>query len=107
MPLSHQGRLQGGPKTHVHPEPVKVTLLRNRVFAVINKEEVVLEQRGPQSTVTGFLIREKFVRKRHRERPGADRGTDWRDVATSQGTPEPPGAGRDKEGCFPAAVLTP
>jgi hypothetical protein len=58
--------------------------------------------------VTGFLVRrEKFVRKRHRERPGADRGTDWRDVATSQGTPEPPEAGRDKEGYFPAAVLIP
>ena len=48
----------------------------------------------------------EICQKQTRERPGADRGTGWRDVATSQGTPEPPEAGRDKEGYFPAAVLT-
>ena len=57
--------MKRGPKTHVHPESVKVTLLGNRVFAAINKEEVVLGQHGPQGNVSGFLVRrEKFVRNR-------------------------------------------
>ena len=56
--------MKGGPKTHVHPESVKVTLLGNRDFAAINKE-VVLEKCGPQCNVSGFLVkREKFVRNR-------------------------------------------
>ena len=62
--------MKGGPKTHVHPESVKVTLLGNRAFAAINKEEVVLEQCGPQCNVSGFLVkREKFVRNRQRRGP--------------------------------------
>ena len=57
--------MKGGPKTHVHPESVKVTLLGNRPFAAINKEEVVSGQHGSQSNMTGFLVRrEKFVRNR-------------------------------------------
>ena len=65
LPLIHQGRVKGGPKTHVYPESVKVILLGNRNCAAINKEEVVVEQCGPQSNVSGFLVkREKFVRNR-------------------------------------------
>ena len=57
--------MKGGPKTHVHPESVKVTLLGNAGFAAINKEKVVLGHRGPQCNVSGFLVRrEKFVRNR-------------------------------------------
>ena len=62
--------MKGGPKTHVHPESVKVTLLGNRAFAAINKEEVVLGQHGPQDNVSGFLVRrEKFVRNRQGRGP--------------------------------------
>ena len=62
--------MKGGPKTHVHPESVKVTLLGNRAFAAINKEEVVSGQHGSQSNMTGFLVRrEKFVRNRQGRGP--------------------------------------
>ena len=57
--------MKGGPKTHVHPRSVKVTLLENTAFAAINKEKVVLGQCGPQGNVSGFLVRrETFVRNR-------------------------------------------
>ena len=62
--------MKGGPKTHVHPESVKVTLLGYRAFAAINKEEVVLEKCGPQCNVSGFPVRrEKFVRNRQGRGP--------------------------------------
>ena len=49
---------------------MKVTLLGNRAFAAINKEEVVLEQCGPQCNVSGFLVRrEKIFRNRQGRGP--------------------------------------
>jgi len=47
--------VKGGPKTRVHPESVKVTLLGNTAFAAINKEKVVLGQRGPNVMCLAFL----------------------------------------------------
>ena len=97
--------MKGGPKTHVHPESVKVILLGNRDCAAINKEEVVVEQCGPQSNVSGFLVkREKFVRNRQGRGPELTEAQTEGMWPQAKGHLAPPEADRGKEVFLPLQV---
>ena len=86
------------------PVSMNVTLFGNGVFAGVIKLGWGLSwiRVAPKShqTVSGVLVRRgKFGhRDKHTERrwPYGHRCRDWRDVATSQGCLEPPGAARGR-----------
>ena len=64
------GKGETWPQNTCPPRVCEGDLIGNRAFAAINKEEVVLEQCGPQCNVSGFLVkREKFVRNRQGRGP--------------------------------------
>ena len=108
FPFTACSGLDGSPqKRYVHLETVDVNLLEKRIFTDVIKWRVLRWDcpgllRWALNPMTSVIReRQRDTDTETRRRWGEDGGRDWRDAATSQGTPEATRSRKRQEGFSP------